>query len=216
MALPIRPDVDPFAALVEAVAAEVVASIRVPSLDEARAACNEVGIRKAREALSIALGAIGLAQEEYREAQAVQRLAQEAHDQAVSDADWELDGRFVIESNKHWLTTSCEPCLGTGIVNPHPVNAVNRGPEEACTACDGKGSTRRSLTADERKAWKANEARKMPAVAAAAAALYRAEEDTAAARDGVTFAGHRFSAARHDLDAAVAELNALAVALTVR
>ena len=243
MAAPIRrqsspADVDPWAELVERVAAEVVASIRVPSLDEARAACNEVGLRKARTDVAAALAAIESAQETYRESQAVERLAREAHDQALGDAVWELGDRFQAEGNKTYLVTPCEACAGRGYVGEVGCTCV-RGqgcdeegdpgcalcqqmdgempcPADDCSDCDGKGSTRKPMLADDVKAWKAAEARKMPAVAEAAKALYRAEEETAAARDSVTFAGHRFSAARHDLDAACAELGALATALTVR
>jgi hypothetical protein len=43
--------------------------------------------------------------------------------------------------------------------------------------------------------------------------LRRAEEDTAAARDAVGVADKRLSAAKYEVQAAIAELNALAVGL---
>lgn len=72
------------------------------------------------------------------------------------------------------------------------------------------------LLAADKAAWKKAEAQKQPAVAAASTALRAAEHDTAVARDAVVMADKRLSACRADLDAAVATLNALAIALPAR
>lgn len=78
---------------------------------------------------------------------------------------------------------------------------------------DHDDGSRRAMTADERKTWKQAEVRKQPEVATAAAALRAAEQEVAARRDDVTLAEKRLGVARADLEAAVAELNALALTL---
>jgi hypothetical protein len=76
-----------------------------------------------------------------------------------------------------------------------------------------QGEEKRAMTVDDRKAWKANEARKLPAVAEARRRLREAEQATAAARDGLTIAEKQLTVRRIDLEAAIAELNALAAVL---
>lgn len=72
------------------------------------------------------------------------------------------------------------------------------------------------LLAADKAAWKKREAAKDPRVAEAAVVLREAEHASAEARDLLTLADKRISACRADLDAAVATLNALALALPAR
>lgn len=80
------------------------------------------------------------------------------------------------------------------------------------TLLDGE----KAMTADERKAWKAREALKDPAVAKAASHLRQMEYGTAVARDALVLADKRLAACRAGLDAAIAILEALCLALPVR
>lgn len=188
--------------LADRVAAEVAAIIRLPQFEACRAVLTDVGIRRARMALVEAPDVIARAQAEYRTAQAAQAAAKEAHAQAVAEAEWTLDGRFVSEGNKGYLTWAC---------NEHAGERPPFNPN--CTECGGTGTVRKQMTADERRAWKEREARNVPAVQAAARALAEADEDVAAARDAITVAQARLSAAKHALDAAVAEVTVLAMGL---
>lgn len=209
-----EPDV--FADLAASVIAEVRKATRQLDIDDIRSILNEVGLRRARKALADAPGRLEERQQDYRVAQSALAVATEAHDQAVLDAEWELDGRFVVESNKTWLVTPCDHCKGRGFVSSNMVDG------EACPECnpkgllEGYGVIRKAMTAEERKAWKASEARKMPAVAEAAANLRRAEETVCSARDAVTIADKRMSACKADLEASIAELNALSLALAAK
>jgi hypothetical protein len=72
------------------------------------------------------------------------------------------------------------------------------------------------LLADDKKAWKRREVQKDPTVVAATGHLRDMEHLAAVARDALTVADKRLSACRADLDAAVATLNALAMALPAR
>lgn len=83
-------------------------ALAVPALDAARTAANESGIRRARQALGEAPAALKKAQDAFREAQAAEREAGEAYHQAEAEAAWEIDGRFVTEGNKTWLTVEGE------------------------------------------------------------------------------------------------------------
>lgn len=78
-----------------------------------------------------------------------------------------------------------------------------------------RGDKDRTLTADERARWREREARKIPAVARAAHALRRAEQETASAQDGLALAERVFSARRADLAAAVSVVETLRLALSV-
>lgn len=174
-----------------AIAAEVKAEVRRilrPSLDDARRLIGEAGIPHARSALRSALDVLEAAQRQNREAQQTAQVAQETYDQAVLEAEWELDGRLVREGNKTFLVTPG-------------------------TADDETDEKRRQLTADEARAWKQAEARKMPAVAEALVALRRANDRVLDTRDAVAVAEKRISACTHELDASVAQLNLLAVGL---
>lgn len=197
---------DDFTELAEHVEREVHEAMRMPTLDAMRALLNESGIRRARVALAEAPDRLATAQTTYREAQAAEALAKEAHAGALLEAEWDLDGRFQTDGNKTYLRITCEGC--EGIVIP--------GAGDKCGACDGIGSTRKQMTADERKAWKASESAKAAGVVTLAAELYRAQENTAAARDAVNVAEKRLSASKYEVQAAIAELNALSIALQAR
>lgn len=78
-------------------------TVRLPTLDDARAACNEVGIHDARRNLAGSLDLIADAQTAKRGADDELKLLTEAVDAAVLEAEWELDGQFVTEANKTFL-----------------------------------------------------------------------------------------------------------------
>lgn len=73
-----------------------------------------------------------------------------------------------------------------------------------------------SWLAADKVAWKRNEAAKDDDVKAAVAHLRRCEHEAAVARDALIVADKRLSACRADLDASIATLNALALALPAR
>lgn len=200
---------DPLAELVDKAVAEIHAALQMPRFEACRAILADVGIRRCRMALVEAPEAIAAAQALYRTAQAAQAAAKEAHAQAVAEAEWTLDGRFVVEGNKTFLVTLCEVCDGQGFVSVRP----DSSDWAACDTCKGEKTVRKSLTAPERQAWKDREARNVPAVQAAARALAVADEDVAAARDAIEVAKARLTATKHALDAAVAEVNVLALGL---
>lgn len=198
----------------ERVEKEVREAMRMPTLDAVRAILNEAGIRRSRRSLAEAPDRLAEAQAAFREAQGREALAKESHAQALLEAEWEIDGRFKTDGNRTYLRLDCEECRGTGQVPVTP--GVGSDGFDKCEVCDGMGSTRKQMTADERKAYKASEAAKVPAVVECAAFLRRCEMDTAAARDAVLVSEKRLSACRADLDAAVAELNALAISLAAK
>lgn len=72
------------------------------------------------------------------------------------------------------------------------------------------------LLAADKAAWKKSQAQKEPAVVKAAEQLRECEHATAVARDALTIADLRFKACRSDLEAAVATLAALTLALPAR
>lgn len=158
-------------------------AIKIPGTDAVRMALNDAGIVRARTLLESRLVELEATQTDYRKAQTAERDAKEALASAESEAEWELDGRFVSEGNKTFLVT---------------------------------GEDRKAMTADERAKWKSIEARKVPAVAKAAEVLRKAEALTADRRDAVTIADKSLSAARADLDAAIATLNAWTAVLPRR
>ncbi len=209
---PIRddPNAAALAELADKLAAEIRASLRQPRVDEVRKALNESAIRRSRETLRDAPEILEAAQREFRVAQEAERDARRVHDDAVLEAEWALDGRFVTESNKTYLVTACEPCKGTGRVS----SAEHTAP--SCKACEGTGETRKQMTADERTRWKSHAARTVPEVKTTGEKLRRAEERTATMRDSVTIADKRLSTAKADVDAAIAELNAWALTLQAK
>lgn len=72
---------------------------------------------------------------------------------------------------------------------------------------------RKAMTADERAKWKASEARKHESVRNARRLASEADMENAAAKDALALAEKAFSAARHDLDAAIATVQILAASL---
>lgn len=207
-------DADPTDALVGRIVAEIQAAIARPDLSAVHEVIREAGIRNARRALAEAPDRLAEAQAAFREAQGREALAKESHGQALLEADWSIDDRFKTDGNRTYLRLPCPECGGKGLVAHVP--GVGSEGTDKCEACDGLGTTRKQMTADERRAYKASEAAKVPAVVECAAFLRRCEMDTAAARDAVGVAERRFSACKHDVDAAVAELNALAVGLSAK
>jgi hypothetical protein len=196
----INPDTDPTDALVGRIVAEIQAAIAKPDLSAVHEVIREAGIRNARRKLAEAPDRLAEAQASFREAQGREALAKESYAQALLEAEWEVDGNLHKDGNKTYRWVDCE-CGG----------AV-----KDCAICAGAGQFRKFMLADDVKAYKASEAAKVPAVVVVAAELRRCEMDTAAARDAVTVAEKRLSACRADLEAAVAELNALAVGLATR
>lgn len=194
---------DDLSELAEQVEREVSAAMRMPTLDAMRALLNESGIRRARVALAQAPDRLAEAQNAYREAQAVEGLARESYGQALAEADWELDGQVHTDGNKRYRWVPCE-CLAVS----H--DATN------CPVCSGSGQVRRFMLADEVKTWKAAEAANHHAVVGPLGELRRAEEATAAARDALNVAEKRLSAAKYEVQAAIAELNALSVGLAAK
>lgn len=167
--------------------------LAMPGSDAVRAAMNDAGIVRARQRVNDALDILDKSQIDYRKAQEAEREAKEAFETALAEAEWELDGRFVTEGNKTFLVT------------PSP------------TFPDIEDATeRKAMTADERAKWKSLEARKLPAVAKAASGLRKAEATTADRRDAITIADKTLSAARADLDAAIAVLTAWTAVLPRR
>lgn len=185
---------------------QIAETLRLPALDQARAVANEVGLRRARMAVHDSPDLVASAQDGYRVAQASERATRETYDAALLEAEWALDANFKSDGNRVYLRVRCEVCRGTG-KEDSPVH------DPVCSACTGSGTIRKFMTADERKAWKAAEAAKRPEVLAAHQNLRSAGEATAAARDAIEVARLRASSARHELDAAVAELQVLALAL---
>lgn len=158
-----------------------------PALVEARAWARDIDVAGARRSVAAALDAHRNAQTAYRQAQGSEAEAENTHASAVGEAEWVLGDHFVSESNKTYLV-------------------VFKGD-------DTEHAVRRQVTADEKRAWIAAEARKQAPVREAEAALRKAKEATATARDELSHAELRVKAAGGDRDAAVAELNLLAAAL---
>lgn len=78
------------------------------TFEEARAALNEAGMHAARRRLDEALAAIEKRQTMLREQRAVVQQTADNLDQALADAEWELDARFVHEGNKWFLVDGDE------------------------------------------------------------------------------------------------------------
>lgn len=190
----------------EQVEREVREAMRMPSLDAVRSILNEAGIRRARRSLAEAPDRLAEAQAAYREAQAREAVAKEAHGQALLEAEWAVP--LHKDGNKTYRWVTCECSVGT------PENPGEPIPN--CAICAGAGQYRKFMLADDVKAWTASEAAKVPTVVEAGAHLRRCEMDTAGARDAVLVAEKRLSACRADLEASVAELNALAVGLAAK
>ena len=159
--------------------------METPTLVQARALANECDITRLRAAMRDAPDVLGNALAAKRQADEAVRVASERLAAARTDAEWELDARFEVQGNKTYLIVS-----------------------------EGDGEEgRKAMTADERKAWKAQVAEKVPAVAAARKALLEAEHGQAAARDRVTVAERSLSAIKAELNASVELLATLRLAI---
>lgn len=169
--------------------ATIKAATRTPMLVEARAACNEAGVHKARADLIGALDILNHAQEAKRTAEAQERTAKDAHTDAAVEAEWALaESCFDLRSNKTWLVK----------------DAQGKPLDEA---------QQRSVTADEKRTWIAHHVGQAPEVKRTAKVLREAEANTARARDDVNLAERRFSASKAELTAAVAVLATLRMAM---
>lgn len=146
---------------------------------------NGADIVGARNALPQAIDNYETALAAKRAADTDVRAIKEQADDALADADWELDGCFETAGNKTALARNAD---GTPVEPP------------------------RAMTADQRAAWKKVAARKLPAVADTAQRLRKAENEAATAGDTVRVAEARLSAAKYTLNAAVAMLTTQAAA----
>lgn len=159
-----------------------------PSIARLRAELNRVGIHDARVRLREAPELLRHAQDAFRRAQEIEKDADQRYREVLAENRWAFDGNFEARSNKTWLVTDAAG-------NPIPL-------EE-----------QRSFDAAERKAWIDDKIGRLPDVRTAAVALSAAERQRAQAADEVAHAETNFRAARHDVDAACAELSFLALAL---
>lgn len=172
---------------------------------ELRAVANESRIVPARQALADALAHIGDAQRDVRAAQEEERNAKENLADALTEAEWETrEQRIEKQSNKTWWVTDDDETemVPVAAAGPHGGEVV--GPQPT-----GR-KLRVQVTADEARDRLAREARKHPTVIEADTAVRKAEDATYAARDRLTLAEKRFSAAKADVQAACAQLTALA------
>lgn len=172
------------------------------TFEEARAALREAGMYQARAALQLAVEDIAQAQTDVVDTTQREKQARDALDQAMAEAEWELDGRFVSEGNKVFLVETCQE-----LHDP----ADDAAP---CAACGGTCKVRRQMTADERRQWKQIEARKNPTVHDALARLADAERSVLETKHNLALAERAFSAKKHDLDAAIACVGILAASIT--
>lgn len=78
------------------------------TFDEARAALNEAGMHRARQRLTDSLAAIETAQTKLRSAKDVAGIRKTQSEQALAEAEWELDYRFEVTGNKTFLVTGDE------------------------------------------------------------------------------------------------------------
>lgn len=155
------------------------------TFEEARAALTEAGMARSRRRVDDALQAIDVSQAAVRSAHTAVRTERDHFDQAVAEVEWELDAEFVAEGNKTFL-----------VLND----------------ADGE-PVRKQMTADERRDWKTREAAKNPRVRQHRARVLDAEAVLAEARDGLTLAEKQFTAARIDLEAAIATVTTLAASI---
>jgi hypothetical protein len=154
-------------------------------LADVRQAMNDVGIHDARRQLTVdAVDAVDHALTDLRTKQDAERLARETYDEALTEATWALGEHFATRSNKQWLAKDAD---GTPIAEEQ----------------------QRSYDAAARKEWLEYHAARTQAVRLAKRDLRDAEENTQQSRDALTVAEKRFTAARHSLDAAAAQLHAL-------
>lgn len=188
--------------LAELLPAHITAAQRV-LLDAARGFANEAGVIAARNELRDALEAISAKQDAVRVCREEQRAARDELADALAEATWAVESqRLVVEGprTRYWVTDDDDTAMvanDDGTASPRPTGAKKRI----------------SVTADRGKELVEQEVRRRPAVRDAQRAVDRAADATQTAIEAVGSAERRFSAAKHDLDAAVAHLNLLALAL---
>lgn len=90
------------------VADEIADAIRIPRLEAIRQALQEVGIRRAREAVKAAPLRIAEAATALTNAIETERQARKRVDDEILAHEWDLDGRFVHEGNKWFLVDGDE------------------------------------------------------------------------------------------------------------
>lgn len=146
---------------------------------------NGADIVNARNAYPDAIKAFEAALKAKRVADTEVRAIKEQADDAMADADWDLDGCFETVGNKTSLVRETD---GATLDEP------------------------RQMTADQRTAWKKTMARKLPAVVEVTQRLRRAESEQAAAGDAIRVAEDRIDAAKYTLQAATAMLTTQAAA----
>lgn len=174
--------------LAERIDLAVENSVATIALETARAMANESGLHRFQEMSLDALDQIEAARRRKREAVIELDDAKSAYASALAEATWTLGDYFETRSNKSWLARNPD---GTAIPEPE----------------------QRSLTADEKKAWIAGNAERVPAVAAAKRQLDVVTERVAQANDDIATAESGLKAALHLLDAAREELVLLGTAL---
>lgn len=171
------------------------AATRPPSYERLRADLNEVGIQAARRRLQEAPDLIANARIALAEAKVAEAAAKEAYLEQVALSEWTLAGLFQVRSNKQWLAFNAAKGEGHHALVPIPE------------------AEQRSFTADEKKAYIADRAAKLAEVRTVQVAYSGAERARARAADDLAVAEARFSAAKHDTDAAAAELSFLGLAV---
>lgn len=154
---------------------------RGPDFETVRQVLNDVGIGRSRRVLAEAPDLVANARLTLADAKEAEKVAKDAYLQVVTEAEWLGSAVFVSRANKVWLTVADD---GTPIAE----------------------ADQQSMPADERRAYIADRAAKTPEVRTAMVAYSAAERRRAAAADEVAVAEMRFSAARHDVDAAAAEM----------
>lgn len=73
------------------------------TFDEARALLQEAGMNRARQSLADALARIAEAQSKLRAAQELAAIRKRQVDEAIAEAEWALDSKFVREGTKTFL-----------------------------------------------------------------------------------------------------------------
>lgn len=163
-------------------------SYAMVTLEAARAATKECGLRRFQEMLLDALDQLDVARKAKRSATVDLDTAKSDYQTALAEAQWVLGDSFEARSNKTWLARNPD---GTAIVEDE----------------------QRSMTADEKKDWIGRNAERVPAVAAAKRRLDQVTELVAQANDDIAQCERTAKSTEHLLDSAVAELDVLRLAL---
>jgi hypothetical protein len=203
--------------LAERADAEVRAFSMRPLLDTARGLLNETKVHEKRDQLAKAIAAVKdapdvvkNARERLLEQQDRLKVANEAWEQALVEAEWALDARIMREGNKTYIVTQYRNREDV----PEGVEA-----EVMCIGNNDALVARRQVTADEAKDWKRRTAAthlnpQHQAVTSAEHAVALAKIDVDHAEDLWHAARYRLDAARTDAELAVASVACLARSLT--